>query len=162
MIRDAAIEDLPSIVGIYNAAIPDRLATADLESVTIASRRAWFGEHSRATRPLWVLVDGGEICAWLSFQSFYGRPAYQATAEISVYVAPNTQRRGYGRQLMTQAIAQAPAMGLRTLLGFIFGHNEPSLALFRGFGFATWARLPNVAELNGVERDLLIVGQRIA
>ena len=162
MIRDATIEDLSRIVEIYDAAIPGRMATADLEPVTIDSRRAWFAEHSSSKRPLWILVESGEIHAWLSFQSFYGRPAYHATAEVSVYVAPNSQRRGYGRQLLAQAIERAPSTGMKTLLGFIFGHNEPSLALFRGFGFDTWARLPNVAELDGIERDLLIVGRRIA
>jgi hypothetical protein len=91
MIRDATIEDLPNIVDIYNAAIPGRMATADVEPVAIDSRRAWFAEHSPAKRPLWILVDGGEIHAWLSFLSFYGRPAYHATAEISVYVAASSQ-----------------------------------------------------------------------
>ena len=45
--------------------------------------------------------------------------------------------------------------------GFIFGHNEPSLALFRRFGFLRWGELPKVAALDGVERDLIIVGRRI-
>ena len=161
MIRDATIEDLPAIVKIYNAAIPGRMATADLEAVTVASRHAWFAEHSAETRPLWVLLDGGKICAWLSFQSFYGRPASHATAEISVYVASNAQRQGHGRELLDRAIEFAPSIGLRTLVAFIFGHNEPSLALFRSFGFKTWARLPKVAELDGVERDLLILGLKL-
>jgi L-amino acid N-acyltransferase YncA len=153
---------LPGIVGIYNAAIPGRMATADLEPVTVDSRRGWFAGHSRRTRPLWVLINEGEVVGWLSFQSFYGRPAYHATAEISVYVAPTAQRRGCGRRLLARALEQAPPLGLRTLLGFIFGHNEPSLALFRGFGFELWARLPRVAEIDEVERDLLILGRRIA
>jgi phosphinothricin acetyltransferase len=161
MIRDATIEDLPSIVQIYNTTIPGRMATADLEPVTIDSRRAWFAEHSTASRPLWILEKGGEVRAWLSFQSFYGRPAYHATAEISIYVAPDAQRHGYGRQLLGRAIDRAPSIDLKTLLGFIFGHNEPSLALFRTFGFYTWGHLPKVAELDGVERDLLILGRRI-
>jgi L-amino acid N-acyltransferase YncA len=138
------------------------MATADLEPVTVDSRRGWFAEHSSSKRPLWVLIKEDEIAGWLSFQSFYGRPAYHATAEISVYVAPTAQRRGYGRSLLTQALEQATPLGLRTLLGFIFGHNEPSLALFRSLGFATWARLPRVAEIDDGERDLLILGRRIA
>ena len=161
MIRDATIEDLPAIVAIYNAAIPGRMATADLEAVSVDSRRAWFAEHAPHSRPLWVVDDGGEIKSWISFQSFYGRPAYHATAELSVYVAPDSQRRGYARQLVAEAIRHAPEFGLRTLLGFIFGHNEPSLALFRSFGFETWAHLPRVAELDGLERDLLILGRRL-
>jgi L-amino acid N-acyltransferase YncA len=164
-IRDATERDLASIVEIYNAAIPARMATADLEAVSIDSRRAWFAEHLPASRPLWILEEDGaregQIKAWLSFQSFYGRPAYHATAELSVYVAPDAQRRGYARLLVAEAIRRAPEFGLKTLLGFIFAHNEPSLALFRSFGFEVWAHLPRVAELDGVERDLMILGHRL-
>jgi L-amino acid N-acyltransferase YncA len=161
-IRNAILEDLPTIVAIYNAAIPGRMATADLEPVSVDSRRAWFGEHSSNSKPLWVLEDDGhEIKAWLSFQSFYGRPAYQATAELSVYVAPDAQRRGLAKMLLDDAIRRAPEFGVKTLLGFIFGHNEPSLALFRNYGFEKWAQLPLVANLDGIERDLLILGRRL-
>lgn len=159
-IRDAKIEDLPAIVAIYNAAIPGRMATADLEAVSVESRRAWFAEHLPHSRPLWVIEDD-KTKGWISFQSFYGRPAYQATAELSVYIASDAQRRGYARLLVAEALRRAPEFGLKTLLGFIFGHNEPSLALFRSFGFETWAHLPQVAELDGVERDLMILGRRL-
>ncbi len=160
-IRDASIDDLAAIVAIYNAAIPGRMATADLAPVTVESRRQWFDEHLPGSRPLWVLEETSEMVAWLSLQSFYGRPAYHATAEVSVYVAPNAQRRGYARKLVARAIDRAGEFGISTLLAFIFGHNEPSLALFRSFGFETWGHLPRVAELDGIERDLLILGRRI-
>ncbi|MEP6686317.1 MAG: N-acetyltransferase, partial [Verrucomicrobiota bacterium] len=51
-----------------------------------------------------------------------------------------------------------PRLGLKTLLGFIFAHNDASLRLFEKFGFHRWGVLPRVAELDGVERDLIIVG----
>jgi len=160
-IRDATLDDLSAIVAIYNAAIPGRMATADLEPVSLESRRGWFSEHSHDSRPLWVIEDAGAIRGWISFQSFYGRPAYHATAELSVYVAPNAQRRGFARVLVAEALRRAPELGLKTLLGFIFGHNAASLALFRSFGFETWAHLPRVAELDGIERDLMILGRRL-
>jgi L-amino acid N-acyltransferase YncA len=160
-IRDATEADLPAIVEIYNAAIPGRRATADTEPVAVENRYAWFCEHHPGRRPLWVAEENGAIVGWLSFQSFYGRPAYHATAEISVYVAPSRQRTGFGGALLTKAIEQAPQFGLKTLLGFIFGHNEPSLRLFEGFGFERWGILPRVAELDGVERGLIVVGRRL-
>lgn len=160
--RDAVEADLPAIVAIYNSAIPGRLATADTDPVTVAGRLAWFREHTPERRPLWVEDVDGTPGAWLSFQSFYGRPAYHATAELSVYVAPGAQRRGLARGLVAAAIARAPDLGLATLLGFIFGHNAPSLALFEGLGFGRWGHLPRVARLDGVERDLVIVGRRVA
>jgi L-amino acid N-acyltransferase YncA len=160
-IRDASVDDLPAIVAIYNAAIPGRMATADLAPISVESRRQWFNEHLPGSRPLWVLEEAREIKGWLSLQAFYGRAAYHATAEVSVYVAPDAQRRGYARKLVARTIERASEFGIATLLAFIFGHNEPSLAVFRSFGFETWARLPRVAELDGIERDLLILGRRI-
>jgi len=159
-IREAVARDLPAIVRIYNAAVPGRMATADTDPVTVGSRRAWFAEHTGA-RPLWVAVADDAVVGWLSFQSFYGRPAYRATAEVSVYVAPGAQRKGVGRELLSRAVDAGPALGLRTLVGFVFGHNAPSLALFEASGFRRWGLLPRIAELDGVERDLVIVGRRL-
>jgi len=95
------------------------------------------------------------------FSTFYGRPAYAKTAELSVYVHEAFRKRGLGSYLLTQALVHAPTLGVDTLLGFIFGHNQPSLALFRRFGFQRWGELPKVAVLDGVERDLIIVGRRV-
>ncbi|NIK71110.1 GNAT family N-acetyltransferase [Paenibacillus sp. BK720] len=160
-IRDAGVEDLPRIVDIYNSTIASRQVTADLKPVSVESRMRWYDEHSPDFRPLWVLEEDGKIIAWLSFQSFYGRPAYNATAEISIYIDQDYRARGIGSFLIQKALEASPGLGLRTLLGFVFGHNEPSLALLRKFGFEEWANLPKVAELDGVERDLIIVGRKL-
>lgn len=161
-IRDATEADLPAIVAIYNGAIPGRMATADTEPVSVESRRPWFREHTSARRPLWVMeADDSALAGWFSFQSFYGRPAYHATAEVSVYVATAQQRRGVARQLLSEGIRRAPTLGLSTLVGYIFAHNAPSLRLFESAGFERWGHLPRVAELDGVERDLVILGRRL-
>jgi L-amino acid N-acyltransferase YncA len=161
IIRHATETDLPRIVAIYNAAIPSRMATADLEPVSVESRLAWFKGREPSQRPLWIIEVEGVIAGWLSFQSFYGRPAYHTTAEISIYIAPAYHRRGLGRQLLRLAIHESPNLGLRTLVSFIFAHNHPSLQLFATFGFQPWGHLPKIAELDGVERDLIIMGLRI-
>lgn len=162
-IRHARAPDLPAIVAIYNASIPGRLATADSAPVTVAEREPWFREFDAAHRPLWVSSDArDEPLAWLSMRSFYGRPAYHATVEVAVYTAPQAQRRGLARQLLEHAKDQANVLGIKTLLAFIFGHNAPSLALFGAAGFHRWGHLPKVAELDGVERDLAILGLRLA
>jgi L-amino acid N-acyltransferase YncA len=159
--REAKRGDLPQIVAIYNSTIPSRMVTADTEPVTVDSRMPWFEEHTPKRRPLWVVEDAGRIAAWLSFSTFYGRPAYDKTAELSVYVHAESRKRGLGSYLLRAAIEHAPAIRVDTLLGFIFGHNQPSLALFERFGFARWGDLPKVAALDGVERDLVIVGRRV-
>ncbi|MGM3305559.1 GNAT family N-acetyltransferase [Anabaena sp. WFMT] len=160
-IRHATETDLPTIVDIYNAAVPSRMATADLEPVSVESRMAWFKGRVPSQRPLWIIEADGAIAGWLSFQSFYGRPAYHSTAEISIYISPNFQKRGLGKQLVEQAINESPNLGLKTLVSFIFAHNYPSLKLFEKFGFQHWGHLPKIADLAGVERDLIIMGLRV-
>lgn len=159
IIEDARLEDLPAIVEIYNSTVAGRIVTADLEPVTVDSRRKWFEEHSPDHRPLWVLKDEGRVVAWFSFSSFYGRPAYNATVEISIYLSPDYRAKGIGSMLITKAIEECPRLGVHNLVGFVFGHNEPSLALLRKFGFEQWGRLPKVAKLDGIERDLVIMGR---
>jgi phosphinothricin acetyltransferase len=110
---------------------------------------------------LWVVEAEGRIAGWLSFSSFYGRPAYSKTVELSVYVHESFRNRGLGSYFLTQALQRAPSLSVDTLLGFIFGHNQPSLQLFSRFGFARWGELPRVASLDGIERDLIIVGRRV-
>jgi len=160
--RDAKHSDLKKIVEIYNTTIASRMVTADLEPVTTESREKWFAEHSADNRPLWVIESENEIIGWLSFQSFYGRPAYNATVEISIYLDPEVRGKGYGKIVLEYAINNAPKYGIKTLLGFIFSHNEPSIKLFKHFGFEEWANLPNIANLDDAEYGLKILGKRIA
>jgi L-amino acid N-acyltransferase YncA len=159
--RDATINDLAKIVAIYNSTIPTRMVTADTEPVSVESRIPWFKEHHPSTRPLWVVEnEEKQMIGWVSFQSFYGRPAYAATAEISIYLDASQRGKGIGKQVLQYSIEHANEFGINTLLGFIFAHNEPSLQLFRQMGFEDWATLPDIAVLDGVERSLKIVGRK--
>ncbi len=167
ILRDATLADLPAIVEIYNSTVASRKVTADTEPVSVESRVAWFHAHGPQARPLWVAErtaeagrDGG-IAGWVSFSDFYGRPAYKATAEVSIYLAESARGQGLGRILLHRTLAAAPALRVSTVLGFIFGHNDASMRLFTGFGFTAWGNLPRVAVLDGVERDLIIMGLRL-
>ncbi len=161
-IRNAEERDLEAIVKIYNETIPTRQVTADTEPVSVASRLSWFRDRNFTYRPIWLVEIDGKVVAWLSFQSFYGRPAYQKTAELSLYVKSAYRRQGMGSTLLKKAIAEAPLLQIKTLLGFIFAHNQPSLDLFKSYGFTQWGYLPQVAELDSIERDLVILGLSLA
>jgi phosphinothricin acetyltransferase len=138
------------------------MVTADTAPVSVASRQKWFDEHNASKRPLWLIEDeNNQILGWVSFQSFYGRPAYDATVEISIYLDEQQRGRGLGKQILQYCIDKAPDLGVHTLLGFIFAHNLPSIALFEKMGFKEWANLPNIATLDQEERSLKILGIRI-
>ena len=159
---DASLENLDEIVAIYNSTISSRMVTADLEPVSVESRISWFYEHKPAKRPLWIVKNKEEkIIGWVSFQNFYGRPAYDATAEISIYLHGDYRGKGFGTEILNHSITECGDLGIKTLLGYIFAHNEASLRLFHKAGFVEWAHLPNIALMDGLERSLKILGKRV-
>jgi len=159
--RDAIQADLAAIVAIYNSTVASRMVTADTTPVSVESRQAWFDEHSTSKRPLWIVEDDTTIIGWVSFQSFYGRPAYDATAEISIYLDPLQRGKGYGKAILQYCMDNAPAIGVKNLLGYIFAHNTPSIQLFSALGFEEWGDLKNIATLDGTERSVKILGKRL-
>jgi phosphinothricin acetyltransferase len=159
LIRDAVEADLLAIVEIYNATVPTRMVTAELEPTTVGARLPWFREHSPDKYPFWVAESERRVVGWLDFKKFLPRCAYRPTAEISVYVREDFRGRGVGKCLLQQAVARAPSLGITALVGLIFGHNESSLRLFATLGFERWGLLPAVAQLDGVKRDLVVMGR---
>ncbi|MBQ4833872.1 N-acetyltransferase [Pseudoalteromonas sp. MMG010] len=159
-IRLANIEDLPAIVAIYNETVAGRMVTADTEEVSVEQKLAWFNGHN-TKRPIYVYCENNKVLAWLSYKSFYGRPAYDGTVEISIYITAHAQGKGLGKRLMTFAQEQATLLDIKVLLGFIFSHNIPSVKLFEHFDFSLWGELPNVAIMDDASYSLSIFGKHL-
>lgn len=161
-IRLASSADLGAIVAIYNATIPTRASTAELEPVSVTSRRSWLARHDPGRRPCWVLEQAGEVVGWLSLEDYNQRAAYSITAEVSVYIDQHHRRQGYARTLLEHAIGQAPGLAIERLLAVVFGHNTASIMLFEGAGFERWGLLPAVTRLDERTADIVILGRAVA
>jgi len=95
--RNANLQDLERIVEIYNSTISSRMVTADIEPVSVEAEYDGFVN----TLPINALYGSSktknrEIIGWVSFQSFYGRPAYDATIELSIYLEVSHRSKGLG------------------------------------------------------------------
>ncbi len=159
-IRIATEADLPAITTILNAGIATRAATAQLDPVDVDDRRAWLRAHD-ARHPVWVAAGASGTTGWCSVTPWSDRAAYDATAEISVYVAPARQREGLGAALLRYALAEAPRLGIETYVARVFTHNAASLRLFERFDFQRWGVMRDVARLDGVLRSVAILGRRV-
>lgn len=158
--RSANNDDLQRIVEIYNSTISTRMATADIEPVTVKSKREWFEKHSKK-RPIFVEEIDGVVVAWISFESFYGRPAYHLTAEISIYIDNQFRGKGVGSKLLEESLKLCSRLRIKNIIGFIFSHNIRSLRLFEKYGFSRWGELPEIAEIDGNLYSLSILGLKI-
>jgi L-amino acid N-acyltransferase YncA len=161
-LRDATKDDLPAIIAIYNQSIPSGRSTADLNPISVADREDWFAGFTTNKRPIWVAESDGEIVACIYLTSFYGgRAAYNKTAEVSLYIDQEWQNRGVGTFLMQKMIERCPELGVTTLIGMHFDHNEATKRLNEKFGFEQVGHLPEIAEVHGEKRGLLLSILRI-
>lgn len=161
-LRDAIEADLTAIVAVYNESVPTGRATADTRPIGVEERREWFRKFDPQRRPIWVAEEDGQVVGCIYLTSFYaGRPAYDKTAEISFYLSATHQRRGVGTRMVEKMIAACPDLGVTTLIAMHFDHNEATLALNRKFGFTVVGHLPEIAEVFGEKRGLLLSMLRV-
>lgn len=133
--RDATPADLPAITAIYNHAVLTSTASFDVEPRSLEDRQRWLAERT-PRHPVIVAESDGEVIGWGALSRFSERPAYDATVEISIYVAEGHQRRGAGRALTVALLESAPGLGIHSILARICTENAGSVALVRSLGFA--------------------------
>ncbi|KAI9310488.1 acyl-CoA N-acyltransferase [Dichotomocladium elegans] len=136
-IREADESDLQLITDLYNEAIVNSTSLFVFETVTVEEKKAWLDECRRDGYAVIVAVDKttGQSVAFANLSSFRSKPAYNLSAEVSVYIHPNYHRRGLGRMLVNEMLAISKRMGLRVIYSVITGENTPSIQLFKSLGF---------------------------
>jgi phosphinothricin acetyltransferase len=136
VVRRLAEADLPAAAAIYNHAVRHTDATLDTEERTVEAARCWLDEHSGRRYPALGGFLDGELAGYGTLSPFARRPGYRASGEISVYVAPDRQRRGVGRALCAALTAHAEAVGLSTVLAIVTSTNDASRRLFTTAGYS--------------------------
>ncbi len=150
MIRIAEHDDLSVIVSIYNEAVQQKYATADLEPLSVGSKLEWFREHDPSHYPIFVKVEEEEVVGWCSLSPYrQGRRALYHTAEISYYVSIRARGRGIGTELIKHAIDRCPELEIDHLFAIILDANVRSRHLLERFGFKEWGHLPEIALIDG-------------
>ena len=136
VIRPAVRADLPQITSIYNHYVLNTPVTFDLEPVGPEQRVGWFNEHTEGARyQLFVSEDRGRILGYAGTGRFRSKAAYDTTAEVTVYCAPDATGQGIGRMMYQRLFDALRNEDLRRLVAGITIPNQASIALHRGFGF---------------------------
>jgi phosphinothricin acetyltransferase len=142
-IRPATEADLAAINDIYNHYVLTCTCTYQEVPETPAARRQWFSHHNER-HPVIVAEDGGKVVGWGALSKFHERSAFQNTAENSIYIHHDYQRRGIGAALLTELITCARAFGYHAIIASIDGEQAGSVALHAKFGFQKVGHLKQV------------------
>jgi L-amino acid N-acyltransferase YncA len=155
-IRSAVPADLEAITNIYNDAVLTTTATFDTEPRTAAEQLAWWHSHSGRFSVL-VAEEDGIVVGWTSLSRWSDRPAYDDTAETSVYVGREYRRRGIGRMLEEAIIDLARKSRFHTLIARIAGESAGSLRLHESLGFVHIGTMKEVGRKFGRRLDVHVL-----
>lgn len=158
-IRLANIDDLPSIVAIYNEAIEAKKATADLTTFSIEERKNWFNKFDQNSYPIYVAEVDNQVVGYATLSPYRnGREALNKVTEISFYLNYNSFGRGIGSALVEHVIADCQRINKETLLAILLNINTSSIKLLQKFGFEEWGNLPLNSNFDGNKYGHLIYG----
>ncbi len=143
--RSAEPADLDAIGRIYAHHVLNGVATFEVDPPDRAEWETRFARIVGAGLPFLVVERDGVVAGYAYCGPWNSRPAYRATVEDSIYVAPWALGRGCGRELMQSLMAACRAAGVREVIAVIADTGDPaSVALHRRFGFRDAGRLTNV------------------
>ena len=155
-IRDAGHEDAAAITRIYNHYVMNSTVTFDTEPKTVEDRVVWLEAHGER-HPVVVAELEHEVVGWGSLSAWHQRPAYEASVEVSSYIAPEFLGRGIGSRLMEHLIERAERIGHHALISQIVAGNAASVALGERFGYREVGRLPEVGRKFDMWLDVIIM-----
>jgi len=155
-IRKANLDDLKDITDIYNYAILKTNATFDTKPKALDDREKWFKKHGKKN-PIIVAEQDNEIVGWASLSEYSTKCAYSDTAELSLYIKPEHQEKGIGKQLMEKIIEEGEKAGLHAIISRITDGNKVSIHLHEMFGFEHIGVLKEVGLKFGKKLDVYLM-----
>jgi L-amino acid N-acyltransferase YncA len=141
VIRVGGPEEAAAIAAIYRPYVEQSHFTFEEtppDSAEIAERM------SNPMHPWLVAVEDGAVLGYASTSPMRNRAAYRWSVETGIYLAPDAQGRGFGRQLLGAHLDLLEKQGFVTAIAGIALPNQGSVALHEKFGFT----------LSGIERGV--------
>lgn len=147
-IRPAAPADIPAIAAIYAHAVLHGTASWELEPPDVAEMLRRFEAVKAGGYPYLVAERQGAVLGYAYAGAYRPRPAYRATVENSIYIAPAAQGLGLGALLLEALMKACTERGFRQMIAVIgdgTGASVGSRRLHEKAGF----RLIGIAEKVG-------------
>ncbi|BAT58674.1 phosphinothricin N-acetyltransferase [Variibacter gotjawalensis] len=135
-IRPATLSDIPAITRIYAHAVAHGTASFELDPPDEAEMTRRMSALIDNGFPYIVAEEAGALLGYAYAGAYRPRPAYRFSVEDSIYIAPDAQRRGIGRILLTALIEESEKRGFRQMIAVIGDASQtPSIELHRAAGF---------------------------
>ena len=152
VIRLASTADAAAIHQIYLPIVRDTHISFE-ETVPTPGEIATRIETALSRYPWLVCVLEGQLAGYAYASAFRARAAYQWTAETTVYIHADFQRRGLARALYSSLLAILREQGYCSAIGVIALPNAGSIRAHEALGFGKVGVFKNVGYMAGAWRD---------
>ncbi|MGN7299448.1 arsinothricin resistance N-acetyltransferase ArsN1 family A [Ferdinandcohnia sp. SAFN-114] len=154
--RLASINDLESILNIYNQGIEDRIATLEENQKDIEYMTEWFNNHNGRFAVL-LIENNDEIVGWGSLNPYSNRCAYAGVTDLSIYIRRDYRGRGVGSLLLKEIECTAILHQFHKIVLFTFPFNNLGQGLYRKNGYREVGVFKNQGKLDGRFVDVMIM-----
>ena len=134
MIRMATKADIPAILEIYAPYILNTTYTFEYTVPTMEEFTRRF-EAITAQFPWLVWEENSTVLGYAYGSAPFERAAYSWCGEVSIYLAPEIQGRGIGRQLYAALEQIMWQQGYRVIYSLITSENEASIRFHAHLGY---------------------------
>jgi len=136
IVRAAHAADAEALAAIYGHHAENGFGTFEEAAPSPAEMAERMAAITARGLPYFVAEIDGRVAGFAYAGPFRTRAAYRYTVEDSVYIAPDRQRHGVGKALLTAVIAACQTLGLRQMVALIGDSgNAGSIGLHRSCDF---------------------------
>ena len=147
-IRTARAEDAADIQAIYAPFVQETSVSFETVPPSVEAMAARISSNL-ARHGYFVAQSDAGILGFAYASPYRPRPAYDRTAEVSVYLAPQAQGRGLAQALYRALFAHLAARGFHTAVAIVTLPNPQSAQLHERCGFAHVGSLQDVGRKFG-------------
>ncbi len=152
--EEMSMEFLPSVAEIYNYYILNSTATFHSNALSLKDMKDIVFTGSPRFQSF-AILDGDRVCGYSILSPFKKREAYDATAEVTVYLENGYTGKGVGSLAISHLEDAAVKNGFHVLLAVICGENDQSIRLFEKLGYEKCAHYREVGKKFGRLLDVV-------
>jgi len=148
-------KDLDVVAEIYNYYVLNSTATFHLEKVEDKELLSTLPPLGHSKYQSFLVLDNGLVSGFCYLSQFRKKEAYDASAEITLYLYPNYTGKGLGKLMLEYMEEIAKKNGIKNLVGVITSENVGSITLFEKCGYFKVGHLKNIGKKFGRWLDVV-------
>ena len=160
MIRIATEADVPEILDIYAPYVQNTTYSFEY---TVPTPEVFLARFRKITAqfPWLVWEENGKILGYAYGSLPFERSGYAWIAEVSIYLLPEAQGKGYGRRLYAALEKLLVMQGYHLLYSIITGENTGSITFHEKTGYTFLADFPACGYKHGKSLNVIWMEKRL-